>query len=49
MCIRDRTYPNRQDKENPYYYAMNGRTGEVCGKLPINKGKLYLTGGIRCV
>ncbi len=40
------TYPNRQDKENPYYYAMNGRTGEVCGKLPINKGKLYLTGGI---
>lgn len=28
----------------PYYYAMNGRTGTVCGKLPINKGKLYLWG-----
>jgi hypothetical protein len=20
---------------------MNGRTGTVCGKLPINKGKLF--------
>lgn len=26
----------------PYYYALNGRTGtSVCGKLPIDKGKLY--------
>ena len=31
-------------QEEPYYYAMNGRTGEVCGKLPINKGKLRLYG-----
>ena len=27
-----------------YYYVMNGRTGEVCGKLSINKGKLRLYG-----
>lgn len=38
------TYPNRQDVKNPYYYVMNGCTGEVCGKLPIDKKKLYLTG-----
>lgn len=37
------TYPNRQNKEEPYYYAMNGCTGEVCGKLPIDRKKLYLT------
>ncbi len=24
----------------PYYYMMNGQTGRVCGKLPVNKGKL---------
>lgn len=24
----------------PYYYLMNGQTGKVCGKLPINKAKL---------
>lgn len=39
------TYPNRADAQNPFYYVMNGRTGEVCGKLPIHKGKLWLTGG----
>lgn len=37
------TYPNRRDAQNPYYYAMNGCTGEVCGKLPIDKKKLWLT------
>ncbi|MDD3214721.1 MAG: TFIIB-type zinc ribbon-containing protein [Eubacteriales bacterium] len=37
------TYPKPGLKE-PYYYVMNGRTGEVCGKLPINKGKLRLYG-----
>lgn len=37
------TYPNRQNKEDPYYYAMNGCTGEICGKLPIDRKKLYLT------
>lgn len=24
----------------PYYYLMNGQTGKVCGKLPVNKKKL---------
>lgn len=24
----------------PYYYLMNGQTGKVCGKLPINRTKL---------
>jgi DNA-directed RNA polymerase subunit RPC12/RpoP len=37
------TYPVAGQQE-PYYYAMNGRTGEVCGKLPINKSKLWLHG-----
>jgi len=37
------TYPNSKDKDDPYYYAMNGCTGEVCGKLPIDRKKLYLT------
>jgi len=37
------TYTKSGQKE-PYYYAMNGRTGEVCGKLPIDKGKLRLFG-----
>ena len=37
------TYTKSGQKE-PYYYVMNGRTGEVCGKLPINKGKLRLYG-----
>ena len=37
------TYRKAGEKE-PFYYAMNGRTGEVCGKLPINMGKLRLYG-----
>ena len=37
------TYQKNGEKE-PYYYAMNGRTGAVCGKLPIAKGKLRLFG-----
>ena len=37
------TYPNKQNKDDPYYYAMNGCTGEVCGKLPIDRKKLFLT------
>ncbi|MCE5343241.1 MAG: hypothetical protein LLF96_06610, partial [Eubacteriales bacterium] len=37
------TYPVAEQQE-PYYYAMNGNTGEVCGKLPINKSKLWLHG-----
>ncbi|NLI19942.1 MAG: TFIIB-type zinc ribbon-containing protein [Clostridiales bacterium] len=35
------TYQKGGEKE-PYYYVMNGSTGEVCGKLPINRGKLRL-------
>ena len=38
------TYPNRNAPDDPYYYAMNGCTGEVCGKLPLNKGKLWGVG-----
>ncbi len=37
------TYPNRHNREDPYYYAMNGCTGEICGKLPVDRKKLYLT------
>ncbi len=33
------TYRGQGAKE-PYYYMMNGQTGEVCGKLPVNKKKL---------
>jgi len=39
------SYHHEGDKE-PYYFAMNGCTGEVCGKLPIAGGKLWLTGGL---
>ena len=28
-----------------YYYSMNGQTGEVCGKLPVDKRKLALVSG----
>ena len=38
------SYHREGDKE-PYYFAMNGCTGTVCGKLPIAKGKLWLAGG----
>ena len=34
------TYPNKNDPQDPYYYALNGCTGEVCGKLPVDKSKL---------
>lgn len=41
------TYARRggPDKK-PYYYVMNGRTGTVCGKLPINKGKLLVVSAL---
>jgi len=38
------TYPNKENKDDPYYYVMNGCTGEICGRLPVNKGKLWRTG-----
>ena len=31
----------KADKDGaPYYYMMNGATGRVCGRLPVNRGKL---------
>ncbi len=27
-----------------YFFSMNGQTGKVCGKLPVDKGKLILHG-----
>ena len=33
------TYKGGKDGA-PYYYMMNGQTGKVCGKLPIDKPKL---------
>ncbi|MBE5800825.1 MAG: TFIIB-type zinc ribbon-containing protein [Clostridiales bacterium] len=34
------TYPNSKNPDDPYYFAMNGCTGEICGKLPVDKKKL---------
>ncbi len=28
------------EKQEPYYYMMNGQTGRVCGKLPIDRKRL---------
>ena len=36
----------RQSGNQVYYFAMNGQTGEIVGKLPINGKKLYTLGGI---
>lgn len=33
------TYRGGKDRE-PYYYMMNGQTGRVCGRLPIDKKRL---------
>ena len=30
-------------KEELYYFAMNGQTGEICGRLPLDYRKLTLT------
>ncbi len=35
------TYQGKTPEE-PYYYMMNGQTGTVCGKLPLNRKKLAL-------
>ncbi len=32
-------------KNNLYYYAMNGQSGKICGKLPVDKKKLLLFAG----
>lgn len=31
-----------QAKNEMYYFTINGQTGKVCGKLPVDKGKLLL-------
>lgn len=33
------TYRDKQ-KDKVYYFAMNGQTGKICGKLPVDKKKL---------
>lgn len=38
------TYKDRRGKI--YYYSMNGHNGTVCGKYPINHGKLWGLGAI---
>jgi len=39
------TYKDRKTQDKKiYYYVMNGATGKVCGKLPIDRGKLYRFG-----
>lgn len=38
------TYKGKDGKI--YYYSMNGQTGEVCGELPLDHGKLAITSGI---
>lgn len=35
------TYKDKQ-KNQLYYFAMNGQTGKICGKLPVDKTKLAL-------
>lgn len=34
------TYRGRNN--TMYYFAMNGQTGKVCGKLPVDNKKLFL-------
>lgn len=36
------TYRSSTGKDKVYYYAMNGKTGKVSGRLPIDKVKLAL-------
>lgn len=36
----------RQGGSQVYYFAMNGQTGEIVGKLPIDKKKLFGLGAI---
>lgn len=38
------TYKGRDGKI--YYYSMNGQTGEVCGQLPIDHGKVALVSAV---
>lgn len=41
------TYRGKDGKM--YYYAMNGQTGEVCGRLPLDYGRLGAVSGILAV
>ncbi len=33
-------------KGTDYFYAMNGQSGKICGKLPVDKLKLFVFSGI---
>ena len=33
-------------RKKVYYYMMNGQTGKICGKLPLQQGKLLLASGL---
>jgi ribosomal protein L37AE/L43A len=37
---------HREGDKVPYFFAMNGCTGAVCGKLPVSRGRLLLAGGL---
>lgn len=34
------TYRHKE-KGKTYYFAMNGQTGKICGKLPVDSGKMW--------
>lgn len=36
------TYKGGKDGK-PYFFMMNGQTGNVCGKLPVDKGRLLIS------
>ena len=36
MCIRDRA------RGKIYYFALNGQTGKICGKLPVDRKKIII-------
>ncbi|MBQ8159588.1 MAG: hypothetical protein IJ083_02460 [Clostridia bacterium] len=39
------TYKGRKP-DKPYYFLMNGQTGTICGRLPLDRKKLGLVSGI---
>lgn len=36
------TFRNRENASKPFFFMMNGQTGQICGKLPVNWKKLSL-------
>lgn len=39
MPVWTLTYRDK-DQDTVYYFACNGQTGKICGKLPVDKGRL---------